>query len=107
MLLKEEEIKSHLRLDDGLYSDGDFLKLLAQAVQKRTETYLNRKLYAPEETIPEDEPDGMHLTDDVRLAMLMLVSHFYENRSTITDVEKLETPMSFRWLAGPYRIVPL
>lgn len=51
MLLKEEEIKSHLRLDDGLYSDGDFLKLLAQAVQKRTETYLNRKLYAPEETI--------------------------------------------------------
>ncbi len=65
MLLKEEEIKSHLRLDDGLYSDGDFLKLLAQAVQTRTETYLNRKLYAPEETIPEDDPDGMHLTDDV------------------------------------------
>ncbi|HBP8897235.1 TPA: phage gp6-like head-tail connector protein, partial [Escherichia coli] len=98
MLLKEEEIKSHLRLDDGLYSDGDFLQLLAQAVQKRTETYLNRKLYAPEETIPEDDPDGMHLTDDVRLAMLMLVSHFYENRSASTDVEKLETPVSFRWL---------
>lgn len=107
MLLKEEEIKSHLRLDDGLYSDGDFLQLLAQAVQKRTETYLNRKLYAPEETIPEDDPDGMHLTDDVRLAMLMLVSHFYENRSASTNVEKLETPVSFRWLAGPYRIVPL
>ncbi|HHU2049390.1 TPA: head-tail connector protein [Escherichia coli] len=107
MLLKEEEIKSHLRLDDGLYSDGDLLKLLAQAVQKRTETYLNRKLYAPEETIPEDDPDGIHLTDDIRLAMLMLVSHFYENRSASTDVEKLETPVSFRWLAGPYRIVPL
>ncbi|MEB6010999.1 head-tail connector protein, partial [Escherichia coli] len=44
---------------------------------------------------------------DVRLAMLMLVSHFYENRSASTDVEKLETPVSFRWLAGPYRIVPL
>ncbi len=107
MLLKEEEIKSHLRLDDGLYSDGDFLQLLAQAVQKRTETYLNRKLYAPDETIPEDDPDGIHLTDDVRLAMLMLVSHFYENRSASTNVEKLETPVSFRWLAGPYRIVPL
>lgn len=107
MLLREEEIKSHLRLDEGLYADGDFLKLLAKAVQKRTETYLNRKLYAPEETIPEDDPDGMHLPDDVRLGMLMLISHFYENRSSLTDVEKLETPMSFRWLAGPYRIVPL
>lgn len=36
MLLKEEEIKSHLRLDDGLYSDGDFLKLLAQAYREVT-----------------------------------------------------------------------
>ncbi|AXD33963.1 phage gp6-like head-tail connector protein [Salmonella enterica subsp. enterica serovar Bovismorbificans] len=107
MLLKEEEIKSHLRLDDGLYTDGDFLKLLAKAVQARTETFLNRKLYTPGETIPEDDPDGIHLPDDVRLAMLMLVSHFYENRSAIADVEKMETPMSFRWLAGPYRIVPL
>lgn len=106
MLLKEEEIKSHLRLDDGLYSDGDFLKLLAQAVQKRTETYLNRKLYAPEETIPEDDPDGMHLTDDVRLAMLMLVSHFYENRSTITDVEKLETPNEFQMACWPLQDCP-
>ncbi|MDI0941310.1 head-tail connector protein, partial [Escherichia coli] len=56
---------------------------------------------------PEDDPDGIHLTDDIRLAMLMLVSHFYENRSASTNVEKLETPVSFRWLAGPYRIVPL
>lgn len=107
MLLKEEEIKAHLRLDDDVYADADFLQLLARAVQVRTETFLNRKLYAPGETIPDDDPDGIHLPDDVRLGMLMLVSHFYENRSSLTDVEKLETPMSFRWLAGPYRIVPL
>lgn len=34
------------------------LQLLACAAQKRTETYLNRKLYAPDETIPDSDPDG-------------------------------------------------
>ncbi len=50
---------------------------------------------------------GLHLPDDIRLGMLMLVSHFYENRSTVTDVEKMELPMSFNWLVVPYRLIPL
>ncbi len=44
--------------------------------KKRTETYLNRKLYVPDETIPDSDPDGLHLPDDIRLGMLMLISHF-------------------------------
>ncbi|MCV4809044.1 head-tail connector protein, partial [Escherichia coli] len=46
-------------------------------------------------------------SDDVKLALLLLVSHFYENRSTVTDVEKMELPMSFNWLVAPYRLIPL
>ncbi len=33
----------------------------------------------------------------------MLISHFYENRSSVTEVEKLDMPQSFGWLVGPYR----
>ena len=47
------------------------------------------------------------MPDEVKLALLMLVSHFYENRSAVTEVEKLELPMSFNWLVGPYRYIPL
>ncbi len=51
MLLTMEEIKAQLRLDEDFDTDDRHLQLLACAAQKRTETYLNRKLYAPDETI--------------------------------------------------------
>ncbi|MFP2457000.1 head-tail connector protein, partial [Escherichia coli] len=95
MLLTMEEIKAQLRLDEDFDTDDRHLQLLACAAQKRTETYLNRKLYAPDETIPDSDPDGLHLPDDIRLGMLMLISHFYENRSSVTEVEKLDMPQSF------------
>ena len=95
MLLTMEEIKAQLRLDEDFDADDRHLQLLACAAQKRTETYLNRKLYAPDETIPDSDPDGLHLPDDIRLGMLMLISHFYENRSSVTEVEKLDMPQSF------------
>ena len=100
MLLTMEEIKAQLRLDEDFDADDRHLQLLACAAQKRTETYLNRKLYAPDETIPDSDPDGLHLPDDIRLGMLMLISHFYENRSSVTDVEKMELPMSFNCLSA-------
>ena len=67
MLLTMEEIKAQLRLDEDFDADDRHLQLLACAAQKRTETYLNRKLYAPDETIPDSDPDGLHLPDDIRL----------------------------------------
>lgn len=51
--------------------------------------------------------EGLILSDDIRMGMLLLVTHFYENRSTVTEVEKVELPMSFNWLVGPYRYIPL
>jgi hypothetical protein len=36
--------------------------------------------------VPSDE--GLILSDDIRMGMLLLVTHFYENRSTVTEVEK-------------------
>ncbi|MBJ2771774.1 phage gp6-like head-tail connector protein, partial [Salmonella enterica subsp. enterica serovar Corvallis] len=47
MLLTMEEIKAQLRLDEDFDTDDRHLQLLACAAQKRTETYLSRKLYTP------------------------------------------------------------
>ncbi|HAX9824853.1 TPA: phage gp6-like head-tail connector protein [Escherichia coli] len=107
MLLKMEEIKLQLRLDDDFSDEDELLELLGKAAQSRTENFLNRKLYATADDRPTDDPDGLVISDDVKLALLLLVSHFYENRSTVTDVEKMELPMSFNWLVVPYRLIPL
>ncbi|EDR5597118.1 phage gp6-like head-tail connector protein [Salmonella enterica subsp. diarizonae] len=107
MLLKMEEIKAQLRLDEDFTDEDSLLELMGQAVQSRTENFLNRRLYAMAADLPEDYPDGLVMPDEIKLALLLLVTHFYENRSTVTEVEKLELPMSFNWLVGPYRYIPL
>ncbi|KHM13216.1 MULTISPECIES: head-tail connector protein [Klebsiella] len=107
MLLSMEEIKAQLRLDDDFSDEDTLLALLGKAAQSRAENYLNRRLYETASDRPEDDPDGLVMPDDIKLALLMLVSHFYENRSAVTEVEKLELPMSFIWLVGPYRYIPL
>ncbi|VFS40746.1 phage protein DNA packaging protein [Enterobacter cancerogenus] len=107
MLLSPEEIKSQLRLDEDYADEDKFLELLGRAVQARTESFLNRRLYSEEAGVPADDPEGLILSDDIRMGMLLLVTHFYENRSTVTEVEKVELPMSFNWLVGPYRFIPL
>ncbi|EHI3729740.1 head-tail connector protein [Salmonella enterica] len=107
MLLTLEEIKSQLRLEEDYSDEDSLLEALGKAVQSRTETYLNRKLYDAAPGVPADDPDGLVMTDDIRLGMLLLLTHYYENRSSVTEVEKLELPMSFNWLVGPYRYIPL
>lgn len=107
MLLKLEEIKAQLRLDDDFTDEDMLLTLLGNAVQTRTESFLNRKLYSSETGVPDTDPDGLILPDDIKLGMLLLTTHFYEHRSTVTEVEMAELPMSFNWLVGPYRYIPL
>jgi|GEM_PF-215522 len=107
MLLKMEEIKQQLRLEEDYLEEDSLLSVLGGAVQARTETFLNRKLYEKQTDIPVTDPDGLALPDDVKLGMLMLLMHFYENRSSVSEVEKLEMPQSYTWLVGPYRFIPL
>ncbi|ENO7475526.1 head-tail connector protein [Citrobacter amalonaticus] len=107
MLLTLPEIKAQLRLDEDFTDEDPFLELLGSAVQARTESFLNRKLYGKDETIPDSDPDGLHLPDDIRLGMLLLLTHYYENRSSVSEVEKSEMPLAYNWLVGPYRFIPL
>lgn len=107
MLLTLEEIKRQLRLEEDYSDEDSLLEAFSKAVQARTETYLNRKLYDAASGIPADDPDGLVLPDDIRLGMLLLVTHFYENRSSVTEVENTEMPQSYTWLVGPYRFIPL
>lgn len=107
MLLTLEEIKAHCRLEADFDEEDSVLDLIGKAVQQRTETYLNRKLYPPDAKIPPEDKNGMCLTDDIKIAMLLLASHYYLNRTASSDFEKSDLPMGFIWNVQPYRIIPL
>lgn len=104
MLLTLDEIKMQCRLDNDFSDEDRLLELLALAAEAKATTYLNRNLYKTNDEIPEPDEDGMVITEDIRLGMLMLVSHWYENRSSVTEIEKSETPMAFYFLLESRRL---
>lgn len=105
MILSLEQIKAQLRLEVDYTDEDELLSLIGSAVEARTSNYLNRKLY--EKEVPDTDEDGLVVSDDIRQAMLMLCSHFYEHRSTVSDSEMVALPMAFEWFVGPYRFIPL
>lgn len=105
MIITLEEIKTQLRLEPDYTAEDGLLQALGAAAETRTSTYLNRTLYA--DSVPDSDPDGLVLPADVRQGILMLVTHLYESRSSVSDVEMSEMPQSFNWLVGPYRFIPL
>ncbi|CDH00010.1 Sb8 (fragment) [Xenorhabdus bovienii str. feltiae Moldova] len=63
------------------------LNTYARAAIRRAENYLNRRLY--EEVVPDTDPDGLFVSDDVELAIMLTVGYWYENR----EAQTLSTPL--------------
>ncbi|EGT0649643.1 phage gp6-like head-tail connector protein [Citrobacter braakii] len=104
MLLTLPEIKAQCRLEEDFTEENALLTLLAEAAEAKATTYLNRNLYATKADIPELDEDGIEITNDIKLGMLMLISHWYENRSSVSEVEMSETPQAFEFLLYPRRL---
>ncbi|MBF0693329.1 phage gp6-like head-tail connector protein [Providencia alcalifaciens] len=92
-----EKLKAQCRIDDDNATEDDLLITYMQAAKKRAENYVNRTLYDGD--IPESDPDGLQISEDIELAIMLAVGHFYENRET--------TGMSagFKALLEPYRYI--
>ncbi|MCW2485942.1 phage gp6-like head-tail connector protein [Candidatus Symbiopectobacterium sp. NZEC127] len=107
-MLDIDLVKAHCRVETG--SDEDtLLNAYILAAGKRVQTYTRRKLYENEdvEGYAEDE-DRLLLTEDVQVAMLLLIGHWYENREAVViglSVQPL--PFAVESLLQPYRIYGL
>ncbi len=108
MLLTLNEIKMQCRLENDFTDEDQLLELLALAAEAKATTYLNRNLYKTNDEIPALDEDGMVITEDIRLGLLMLIGHWYANRETV-NVGNITSVLSFSTeaLLQPYRIYGL
>lgn len=84
-MLELETIKQHCRLEPDFDDDNELLEIYSGAAKRYVEQYTDRKLYATtSESGYADDPDALLLDDDVTVAMLLLISHWYENREAVT-----------------------
>lgn len=99
------QIKQQLRLDDDFDDEDEILVIYGNSSERVAVKFLNRNVY--NDAVPDSDPDGIVITDDIRLAMLMTVSHWYKNRGPVTPFEQSDIPMTWRFLLNPYRIIPI
>ncbi|WP_273839335.1 head-tail connector protein [Providencia rettgeri] len=92
-----EKLKKQCRIDEGNTIEDDLLMTYMSAAKMRAENYINRTLYDTD--IPETDPDGLLVSEDIELAIMLAVSHFYENR------EPASMPAGFKALLEPYRYI--
>lgn len=100
-----EKLMAQCRIDTVGSTDYELLMLYYQAARRKAENFINRRLY--ENVVPEDDPDGVLIVDDVLLALMLLVGHWYENREDSSDISKTSIPFGFSSLLEPYRFIPL
>ncbi|OHV13006.1 head-tail connector protein [Kushneria phosphatilytica] len=105
-MLELDIIKQQLRLEPEYSDEDDLLTSYSNAARRHIERSTRRKIY---ETINAEgyaeDPDALLFGEDIQLAMLLLISHWYENReAAVPGVSISELPMGVEVLIHPYRI---
>lgn len=82
-----DEIKMQCRIDSD--DEDDLLDVLLQSAKATIENYTNRKLFTelPSENVPEN---ALEITADLKIAILMLISYLYENRSGMNELSQTQ-----------------
>ena len=97
-------IKAHLRLDDDHAGEDTLLQAYGHAAWKLAQNKTGR-LFIEATELPEGAAENaLVLDDDVRLAMLLLVAHWYEHREAASEATGMKVlPLAVDALIGPYR----
>lgn len=94
-----DKLKKQCRIDEDNDLEDELLTTYLQAAKVRAENYINRRLYDP--SVPEGDPDGLIISEDIELAIMLAVGHFYSNREPAT------LPGGFKAILEPYRYINL
>jgi len=106
MALTIDECKVQCRIDGDDPGDKQLLEIYIGAARRKAESYTNRQLY--DDVLPANDPDGLVIKDDVKLALMLLVGHWYENREPVNIGNIVSAlPFGFESLLDPYRFIAL
>lgn len=75
-----EKLRMQCRIDEDNDQEDELLLTYLQAAKKRAENYINRNLY--DSDIPESDPDGLIVSADIELALMVCIGSLYESRES-------------------------
>ncbi|AOR64859.1 head-tail connector protein [Pectobacterium wasabiae] len=99
MIPTVKELRNQCRIDSDDASEDEVLTLYCAAAKRRAENYINRTLH--DDSAPENDSEGLVISPDIKLALMLAVGFWYENR------EAQNLPTGFFVILEPYRFIPL
>lgn len=105
-MLTKEQVKTHCRIDANSTEEDAWIETSIKGAVLYVQKWTRRRLYenAADPLYPLD-PDALLYGEDIEMAMLMLIGHWYENRETVS-VGSTTSALAFSTEAilQPYRI---
>ncbi|HGY1289856.1 TPA: head-tail connector protein [Raoultella ornithinolytica] len=98
------ELRYQCRIDNDDDTEDVMLTLYLNSSLKHAEKITNRKLY--DSAVPDDDPDGLVIEDDIKLALMLLVSHWYENREPVSSNSVNTIPFGVDAILKQHRKTP-
>ncbi|EKY1907422.1 phage head-tail connector protein [Cronobacter sakazakii] len=108
-MLTKEQVKHHCNIEPDFTEDDNWIENSIKAAARYVETWTRRRLYEKaDDPLYMADPDALLYGDDVEMAMLMLIAHWYTNRETVsTGSTTSALAFSTEALLQPYRIYGL
>ncbi len=86
------EVKQHCRLELDMTEEDALLQMYIAAALEVCQTHIGKRFDVE-----------LVFTPAIKVGCLMYISHLYENRSMIDEVEKVEVPLAISALWSAYR----
>lgn len=99
-----QELRYQCRIDSDDNTEDVMLTLYLNASLKHAEKITNRHLY--DSDVPDYDPNGLVVEDDIKLALMLLVSHWYENREPVSSDSVNTIPFGVDAILKQYRKIP-
>ena len=108
-MLTKEQVKHHCNIEQDFTEDDAWIDTGIKAAERYVEKLTRRLLYEKaDDPLYMADPDALLYGEDVEMAMLMLIAHWYTNRETVsTGSTTSALAFSTEALLQPYRIYGL
>ncbi|PUY30784.1 head-tail connector protein, partial [Cronobacter sakazakii] len=84
-MLTKEQVKHHCNIEPDFTEDDNWIENSIKAAARYVETWTRRRLYEKaDDPLYMADPDALLYGEDVEMAMLMLIAHWYTNRETVS-----------------------
>lgn len=107
-MITSDEVKTQLVIDAADTLHDAWISAAIPAAEMAIANQINRTFYADQDAIDADAEspeNALVFSDDLKIATLMLIAHWFEHRETASELTIKQVPYTVDYLVNRYRFI--